>query len=251
MATRRGRTDAGPLERQARAALRDTARTLAQLEKRNAAAVAAAAELLMGCFENGGTAYFCGNGGSAADAQHLAAEFSGRYLVDRPGLPAVALTTNSSAVTAIGNDYGYDDVFSRQLEGLGSPGDVLVAITTSGRSESVRRAVRAAHALEMTVIGMTGAKGGEFAALCDVALITPSAVTPNIQEGHIAMGHAFCLLVERAMFPGGTPGKGPRPSGRARTRRAAGRTGVRARRAPATPPARARRRRGTRPRRRA
>ena len=200
----------GPLERQAKAALRETAKTLQLVERKNAAAVAAAAELLLGCFENGGTVFFCGNGGSAADAQHLAAEFSGRYLVDRPGLPAVALTSNSSAVTAIGNDYGYDQVFSRQLEGLGSPGDVLVAITTSGRSESIRRAVREAHRLEMTVIGMTGAQGGEFAAMCDVALVTPTASTPNIQEGHIAMGHAFCLLVERTLFPAGKPGGGPR-----------------------------------------
>jgi D-sedoheptulose 7-phosphate isomerase len=199
----------GPLERAARAALHESAKALALLEARNAPAVAAAAELIMGCFENGGTVFFCGNGGSAADAQHLAAEFSGRYLVDRPGLPAVALTSNSSAVTAIGNDYGYDQVFSRQLEGIAAPGDVLVAITTSGRSESIRRAVKTAHAMQLMVIGMTGAKGGEFAALCDVALITPSAVTPNIQEGHIAMGHAFCLLVERSMFPDGAPGRGP------------------------------------------
>ena len=248
MATSKDRDRAGPLERQARAALRETARTAAQLERRNAAAVAAAAELIMGCFQNGGTVYFCGNGGSAADAQHLAAEFSGRYLVDRPGLPAVALTANSSAVTAIGNDYGYDDVFSRQLEGLGSPGDVLVAITTSGRSESVRRAVKAAQALEMTVIGMTGAKGGEFAALCDVALVTPSASTPNIQEGHIAMGHAFCLLVERALFPGGAPGAGPKPTRRARRAPAkASRNGTR--RATAAAPAARLRRRGRRPRR--
>jgi D-sedoheptulose 7-phosphate isomerase len=211
MAAPKQGTGSGPLERQARAALHDSARTLAQLEKRNAPAVAAAAELILGCFESGGTVFFCG---SAADAQHLAAEFSGRYLVDRPGLPAVALTANSSAVTAIGNDYGYDEVFSRQLEGLGSPGDVLVAITTSGRSESVRRAVRAAQQLDMTVIGMTGAKGSDFAALCDVALVTPSDVTPNIQEGHIAMGHAFCLLVERTLFPHGTPGAGPRPTPR-------------------------------------
>jgi D-sedoheptulose 7-phosphate isomerase len=238
MPTRPTAVDPGPLERQARAALRDSARTLAQLEKRNAAAVAAAAEMILGCFEHGGTVFFCGNGGSAADAQHLAAEFAGRYLVDRPGLPAVALTTNSSALTAIGNDYGYDEVFSRQLESLGSPGDVLVAISTSGRSESVRRAVRTAQEQDMTVIGMTGARGGEFAALCDVALVTPSEVTPNIQEGHIAMGHAFCLLVERTLFPGGAPGAGPRrtprkPRGvRKGTTRAAGAaTGARQRRA--------------------
>jgi D-sedoheptulose 7-phosphate isomerase len=214
MAARPKKTHTPALEREARATLRATARTLAEVERRNAPAVAAAAELLIGCLRDGGTLYFCGNGGSAADAQHLAAEFSGRYLVDRPGLPAVALTTNSSAVTAIGNDYGYDQVFSRQLEGLGEPGDVLVAITTSGRSESVRAAVRTAQSLGMSVIGMTGLKGAEFAAMCDVALISPSESTPNIQEGHLAMGHAFCLLVERTLFPAGQPGQGPRPTKR-------------------------------------
>jgi len=222
MAARKPVRDNGPIERAAYAALQATAKSIALLAQKNAPAVAAAAELIMGCFENGGTVFFCGNGGSAADAQHLAAEFSGRYLVDRPGLPAVALTTNSSAVTAIGNDYGYDQVFSRQLEGMGAPGDVLVAITTSGRSESIRRAVREAHRLKMTVIGMTGAKGGEFAAMCDVALITPSAMTPHIQEGHIAMGHAFCLIVERSMFPDGKPGGVPGRAGR--TKRQAKRT---------------------------
>ena len=219
MAARKPASQGGPLERAARAVLHETAKTLALLERKNAAAVAAAAELIMGCFENGGTVYFCGNGGSAADAQHFACEFAGRYLVDRPGLPALALSTNSSSLTAIGNDYGYDQVFSRQLEGMGAPGDVLVAITTSGRSESIRRAVREAHRLKMTVIGMTGARGGEFAAMCDVALVTPHTVTPNIQEGHLAMGHAFCLLVERAMFPEAKPGTGPKPGTRVRARR--------------------------------
>ena len=202
-----------PLETQARVALRDSARTLARIERENAPAVAVAAEMLIGCFRDGCTVFFCGNGGSAADAQHLAAEFSGRYLVDRPGLPAVALTANSSAVTAIGNDYGYDEVFARQLEGIGKPGDVLVAITTSGRSESIRNAVRAAQELDMRVIGMTGPRGAEFAAMCDVALVTPAGSTPNIQEGHIAMGHAFCLLVERTLFPEATAGQGPKPAG--------------------------------------
>ena len=195
----------GPLERQARAALAEASRHMARLAKGNVVAVAAAAEALVGCFENGGTVYFCGNGGSAADAQHLAAEFSGRYLIERRGLPAVALTTNSSAVTAIGNDYGYEQVFARQLDGLGAPGDVLVAITTSGSSKSVRRAVQVAHRLGMTVIGMTGAKGAEFAAMCDIALVSPHDSTPHIQEGHIAMGHAFCLIVERVLFPARPP----------------------------------------------
>ena len=212
----RRREAVGPLVREARAALQESARSLAKVARANAPAVAAAAEVLVQCFENGGTVYFCGNGGSAADAQHLAAEFSGRYLLERPGLPAVALTTNTSALTAIGNDYGYEHVFSRQLEGLGAPGDVLVAITTSGGSASVRRAVLAAHGLGMSVIGMTGARGAEFAALCDIALVTPSAAPPNIQEGHITMGHAFCLLVERALFPQPAPKRAaPRKATRA------------------------------------
>jgi D-sedoheptulose 7-phosphate isomerase len=229
----------GPLEIQARVALAESARSMARVAKRNVAAVAAAAETIVASLENGGTIYFCGNGGSAADAQHLAAEFSGRYLVDRPGLPAVALTTNSSALTAIGNDYGYAEVFARQLRGLGAPGDVLVAITTSGNSQSVRRAVRAAHALGIAVIGLTGAKGAEFAAMCDIALVSPTASTPNIQEGHIAMGHAFCLLVERALFPDATaPGAAKAGAGTRRSRRAGT-----ARQRPRTGAARAPRRR--------
>ena len=217
----------GPLVREARSALQASARSLAKLARGNAAAVAAAAEVLVQCFENGGTVYFCGNGGSAADAQHLATEFAGRYLVERPGLPAVALTTNTSALTAIGNDYGYEQVFSRQLEGLGAPGDVLVAITTSGRSESVRRAVGSAQGAGMTVIGMTGAKGADFAALCDIALVTPSASTPLVQEGHITMGHAFCLLVERALFPPAPKRAAARGAARAKAARPRSRPGAR------------------------
>jgi D-sedoheptulose 7-phosphate isomerase len=194
--------------------LADAARAMARLERRVSAAVAAAAEATIACLEGGGTVFFCGNGGSAADAQHLAAELAGRYFIDRPSLPAVALTTNSSSLTAIGNDYGFDQVFSRQLESLGTHGDVLVAITTSGRSPNVVRAVRAARRLGMSVIGFTGAKGVEFAAMCDFALITPNGVTPRIQEGHVAMGHALCELVERAMF--GARRAVPAPGARAR-----------------------------------
>lgn len=177
----------------------------------------------------GGTIFFCGNGGSAADAQHLAAEFSGRYLIERPGLPAVALHANSSAVTAIGNDYGYDHVFSRQLEGMGQPGDVLVAITTSGGSASVRRAVESAHALGMTVIGMTGAKGRAFAALCDVALVTPHALTPHVQEGHIMMGHAFCRVVEEALFGRAAQSAAAKRTSKRTSKRAPARAGRKAR----------------------
>jgi D-sedoheptulose 7-phosphate isomerase len=204
--------DRGPLEREARAVLRDAGKSLQRLEASCARAVAAAAEAMISSLDSGGTVYFCGNGGSAADAQHLAAELSGRYFLDRPALAAVALTTNSSALTAIGNDFGFDQVFSRQLLGVGTPGDVLVAITTSGRSANVLRAVEAAHQLGMTVIGMTGPAGKRFAAQCDHALVTPSASTPRIQEGHIAMGHAICELVERALFPArGNQARGSRP----------------------------------------
>jgi D-sedoheptulose 7-phosphate isomerase len=191
----------GPLEREARAVLRESGQSIARLESQCARAVAAAAEAVISSLGSGGTIYFCGNGGSAADAQHLACELAGRYLLDRPALAATALTTNSSSLTAIGNDFGFDQVFARQLRGVGTPGDVLVAITTSGRSENVLRAVEAAHELGMTVIGMTGLPGKRFAARCDHALVTPSVSTPRIQEGHIAMGHAFCELAERALFP--------------------------------------------------
>jgi len=189
------------MEREARAVLREVGRVLAGLERRAPRRVAEAAEVVVTSLESGGTIYFCGNGGSAADAQHLAAELSGRYLAERPALAAVSLTTNSSALTAIGNDYGFEQVFARQLAGLGVAGDVLVAISTSGRSPNVVAAIETAHERGMTVIGMTGLEGRRFAALCDLALVTPSDSTPRIQEGHIAMGHALCELVESALFP--------------------------------------------------
>lgn len=222
MSPRAPRAD-GPLERMARAILRDAGRSMAKLERRSARAVAAAAEAVVASLEAGGTVYFCGNGGSAADAQHLACELAGRYMLDRPALAAIALTTNSSSTSAIGNDYGFDQVYSRQLEGLGTPGDVLVALTTSGNSPNVTRTVETAHQLGMTVIAMTGAKGTRFAELCDLALVTPHTSTPRVQEGHIAMGHALCELVERAMFEGrvgpGAPSPARKPA-RARAPRA-------------------------------
>lgn len=210
----------GPLERQARAALRESGRNMAGVERACAGALAAAAELMIACLQGSGTVYFCGNGGSAADAQHLACELAGRYLMDRPALAAVALTTNSSSLTAIGNDFGYDAVFARQLEGVGAPGDVLVAITTSGRSASVLGAVQVAHARGMTVIGMTGPPGRRFAAQCDLALVAPGRSTPRIQEAHIALGHALCELVERAVFA--------RPARRSRGQNRPRRPGARA-----------------------
>ncbi len=201
-AKRRKRTPQnGWLERDARAGLRAAGRSLVRLERHATRAVAEAAEAIVASLESGGTIYFCGNGGSAADAQHLAAELSGRYLLERPALAAVSLTTNSSVLTAIGNDFGFERVFARQLEGVGVAGDVLVAISTSGGSPNVVAAIEVAHQQGMTVIGMTGLKGRDYTALCDLALITPSDSTPRVQEGHIAMGHVLCELVERALFP--------------------------------------------------
>ena len=158
--------------------------------------VVSAAELISTRLRAGGKVFFCGNGGSAADAQHLAAELVGRFLLEREPLSAWALTVNTSALTAIGNDYSYDDVFSRQLRGLGRPGDVLVGISTSGNSRNIIRAIEAAREMDIVVIGMTGETGGDMAALCDVSLKVPSASTPRIQEMHIAIGHLICELVE-------------------------------------------------------
>ena len=176
----------------------------AQLEtSRNFAAFAeqaglseAAAGLMINGLKGGGKILFCGNGGSAADSQHLAAELTGRYLRDRAPLAAVALTVDTSALTAIANDYSYDEVFARQVRGLGRPGDVLVGISTSGNSRNVVAALEAARALSMRTIGLTGAGGGRMKELCDVCLCVPSTDTPRIQEMHIAAGHMLCELVE-------------------------------------------------------
>ena len=141
-----------------------------------------------------------GNGGSAADAQHLAAEFVSRLVQDRPALRAIALTTDSSILTAVGNDYGYECVFARQVEALGLPGDVFFAISTSGNSPNILRALDLARSIGLVTIGLTGAKGGQMAPLCDFCLCAPSAITMKIQEAHLALEHIFCLLVEKVYF---------------------------------------------------
>ncbi|MBV8939050.1 MAG: D-sedoheptulose 7-phosphate isomerase, partial [Alphaproteobacteria bacterium] len=143
---------------------------------------------------------FCGNGGSAADAQHLSAELVSRLNFNRPGLSAIALTVDTSALTAIGNDYGFDTVFSRQVEALGQPGDVLVAISTSGNSPNVLKAIAAARAKNIAVVGQTGQSGGAMGTLCDIILKMPSSETPKIQECHIMLGHIYCALIEEALF---------------------------------------------------
>lgn len=159
-----------------------------------------AAQMLVSTYQNGGKALFCGNGGSAADAQHLAAELSGRFYSDRPPLYAEALHVNSSYLTAVANDYGYDAVFARMVQAAGQPGDVLVALSTSGNSPNILKAIEMAKEKGMTVLGFTGLSGGKMASLCDVILNVPSSDTPRIQESHILIGHIICQWVEEVMF---------------------------------------------------
>ena len=169
------------------------------LLKGMSADIEAAARMWIDALQSGGKVMFCGNGGSAADAQHLAAELSGRYELDRPGLAGLALTTDSSALTAIGNDMGFDRVFSRQVEALGKPGDVLYAISTSGNSPNVVAAVEMAKRMGVKTIAVTGGRGGRLKELCDLALCVPAGKANHIQELHIAIGHMLCGLAERAL----------------------------------------------------
>jgi D-sedoheptulose 7-phosphate isomerase len=148
---------------------------------------------------SGGKLMFCGNGGSAADSQHLAAELTGRFIKDRKPLAAIALSTDTSALTCIGNDYAFDEVFARQVMGLGCAGDVLVAISTSGNSRNVIRAAEEAQSLGVLVIGLCGRDGGALKSMCDVAIVVPSQVTARIQESHILIGHTLCGIVEHSL----------------------------------------------------
>src|SRR5947209_2134173 len=167
--------------------------------ERVAPAVDAAAALLIQTLTNGGKLMFCGNGGSAADSQHLASEFTGRFVKDRRPLAALALTTDSSALTCIANDYSFDDVFYRQVVGLGRKGDCLIAISTSGNFRNVIRSVEAARAGGMRTLGLLGRDGGKLRELCDVPIVVPSTSTARIQEAHSFIGHTLCGLVEQAL----------------------------------------------------
>ena len=158
------------------------------------------ADMIVACFKGGNKVLFCGNGGSAADAQHLAAEFSGRFYLDREALPAEALHTNTSYLTAIGNDYSFDVIYSRLVHGIGRQGDVLIGLSTSGNSKNIVAAFQTAREKEMVTIGFTGATGGALAAWSDYLLNMPSADTPRIQESHILVGHIICELVEATYF---------------------------------------------------
>ena len=158
--------------------------------------IAAAGEALIAGFEAGGKLLVCGNGGSAADSQHLAAEFVGRFQKERAGLPAIALTVDTSILTAVGNDYGYDKVFVRQVQALARPGDVLVGISTSGNSANVVEAVELAKSMGVFCVGMTAEGGGKMKTLCDECVAVPAKVTARAQEMHILIGHILCELVD-------------------------------------------------------
>lgn len=161
--------------------------------------IAEAAMLIVDCIKSGGKVILFGNGGSAADAQHLAGELVGRFRLERRAFPALALTTNTSIITAISNDYGYDAVFARQIEAFAKPGDVVVGISTSGNSRNVVEGIRKAKDLDARVIGLTGGDGGKMKDILDVSINVPSSDTPRIQEGHIAIGHVICDIVESSL----------------------------------------------------
>jgi D-sedoheptulose 7-phosphate isomerase len=165
------------------------------------ALLARMAEVTVAAMRDAKKLLIAGNGGSAADAQHIAGEFISRLMFDHAPLPAIALTTDTSALTATANDYGFEQVFERQVRGLGQRGDLFLAISTSGNSPNVLRALTAARERGLTTFGFTGAGGGKMAGLCDLLLLAPSTWTPVIQQVHITAAHIYCALIERAMFP--------------------------------------------------
>ena len=186
-----------------RAYLYETSRVVERTAEEQGDAIVRAAELVTASVRDGGRILLCGNGGSAGDAQHLATEFVSTLTRDRrrPAIPAVALTTDTSLLTAVANDFGFEEVFARQVEALGREGDVLIGISTSGRSPNVLRAVELARDRDLRTIGLSGSSGGSLASLVDVAIRVPSEETSHIQEGHIAVGQLIAFLVEDALFP--------------------------------------------------
>ena len=169
-------------------------------DERFIAKIAEVAQACLAVYRSNKKTMLAGNGGSAADAQHIAAELVGRYGFDRPSIPSLALTTDTSNLTAIGNDYGYDKVFSRQVEGMGQEGDLFIGISTSGNSQNIITAFEAAKAKGITTVALTGRDGGKMAQMADYALIVPSNATPRIQESHILIGHILCDIIEKELF---------------------------------------------------
>jgi len=195
--------DADPVRKAARDYLAETAETVTRVREECVDDIASAASLLVTSLKGGGKILICGNGGSAADAQHLATEFVSTLTIDnpRPSIPAIALTTDTSLLTAIANDFGPDGVFERQVESLGRRGDVLIAISTSGNSANVIRAAERAQEQRLRVVALTGASGGSLAPLADVAVKVPSTVTAHIQECHLTIEQLLASLVEDALYP--------------------------------------------------
>ena len=180
--------------------LDENVNTIKNISKNLSDTIIRTSEMIIDTYESGGKVILIGNGGSAADAQHIAAEFVGRFRLERRSLPAIALTTNTSILTALANDYGYENVFSRQLDSLANDKDVLIAITTSGNSSNILKAVEEVKLRNIKVIGMTGRTGGKLKNMVDILINVPSDNTPRIQEGHITIGHIICYLVERNLF---------------------------------------------------
>jgi len=191
-----------------KSSLREGAELRTVVARDCSAAIFEAAGLITMCLRAGGKILFFGNGGSAADAQHLAAEFVGRFVRERAGLPAIAVTTDSSILTAVGNDYGFDQIFARQVQALGRPGDVAIAISTSGNSPNIIEGVKAARKGYLKTIGLSGKDGGLLAAEADVVITIASTSTARIQECHITIGHLFCELTEEALERGKIEGGG-------------------------------------------
>ena len=184
-------------------ALRDSIEVKESFIRENSADIIALAEKIALAFTGDRKLMLCGNGGSAADAQHIAGEFINRFLLERPPLPAIALTTDTSILTSIGNDYSFDEVFSKQVKALGVEGDILLAISTSGNSGNVIMAVKDAKKQGIFSVGLTGGDGGRLKSLVDMALVVKSDVTPRIQETHILVGHIICQLVDYILFQRG------------------------------------------------
>lgn len=181
--------------------LQETGKLHLELPKAQVDKVASAAKLLIAALQGGKKILWFGNGGSATQSQHMAGEFVGRFGRERRSLPSISLTENMASVTAIGNDYSYEEIFSRQVEGLGQPGDVAVGLSTSGNSKNVIQGLRKAKELGLPTIGLTGEGGGRMASLCDVCIAVPSAVTARVQEVHLTIGHILCGLAEDAIAP--------------------------------------------------
>lgn len=182
--------------------LSESAEVKVAIEKHCSNEILKAVDFLFLAFKNGNKLLLCGNGGSAADSQHIAAEFMIRlsHDLERPAIPAIALTTDTSNLTAGGNDIGFENVFARNVEGLGSKGDVLIAISTSGNSQNIINAVNKAHEKEMLTVGFLGGNGGKLKDIADISIVIPSSNTQRIQEGHITVAHIICELVERELF---------------------------------------------------